>query len=130
MSDNTFAAAFGAYSLAGIEAGGFDDPAKAAARREQDALEALIAIRSPHVAGILGKVEIVADHVRDYPETYGRLVGELAACDRELSGPAADLAQVGEALAVVARRFEREGLFNGFVRLLGSAAEDARALAA
>ena len=130
MTKSAFAAAFGAYSLAGIETGDFVDPADDAARREAEAFEALVAISAPHPAGVLAKVKIVAQHVRDHEERFERLVGELDDCERELSAANADLGHVGEAVAVVCRRLERAGLHESFVRMLRSASRDARALRA
>lgn len=128
LTRTAFAEAFGAYHLAGIEAGGFDDPTDAAARREQDALEALIAIQSPHPAGVLAKVEIALQSVRDQSDHFNRLVGELGACEQELAAANVDFGHVGDALAVVSRRLGRAGLHDCYVRLLASAARDARAL--
>lgn len=128
MTKTAFAAAFGAYHLAGMEANGLADPAEDAARRYDEALENVTAIQAPNPAGVLIKIEIVAEHVRDQAEQFGRLGSELDACERELSAANADLAHVGDALAVVSRRLEREGLHESFVRLLRSAGRDARAL--
>lgn len=129
MTKTAFAAAFGAYHLAGIEAGGFLDPAEDAARREEEALSDLAAIQAPERAGVMAKVEIAARNVRDQSDHFARLVGELEACERELSAANADLGHVGDALEVVSRRLERAGLHESYVRLLRSAARDARALA-
>lgn len=123
-----FAAAFGAYKLAEIEAGGFVDREADADRRLHEAEEALIAIRSPDRAGIMGKLERVAEHARD--SDYGRLSDELDACQRELSAANADLDHVAAALRVLARRFEGEEMPSVWVRFLRSAADDAAALAA
>jgi hypothetical protein len=127
MTKTEFAAIYGAYLLADIAAGGLGDAAEGGGRGLREAEEAWIAARSPHVAGIMGKVERVADHVRDCE--YGRLAGELDACEQELTARAADLAHVGDALVVLAHRFERIEMHDFFVRLLRSAALDAKELA-
>jgi|GEM_PF-3796146 len=125
-----FAAAIGTFQLAEIEAGGFVGPCEVADRREREALDRLIATRSPHRAGIIWKIERAAESVRDQRDHFGRLVGELEACVNELAQTGADLAHVADALTVVSRRLEREGLYEGYARLLRSASVDARELVA
>jgi len=56
------------------------------------------------------------------------VVSELEASQREPAEPGADLADVDDALTVLARRFEREEVSDFDARLLRSAARDAGAL--
>ena len=121
--------AIGAREVASVHAGRLIGADHEVDHRLREAEAALIAARATDVAGLLTKLEIVFDHAHDNRDHFGRLVSELEACQREAAEPEADLAHVAEALTVLARRFEREDASDFDVRLLRSAALDARALA-
>lgn len=133
MMQETFdplAYALGAYSLATAHFDHAVDRPSEIDERLRLAEEALVATAATDLRGVMGKIERVWEHADENRDSYGRLLGELETCQRELMEPRADLGHSAAALSVLARRFERDGAGSFYVRLLRSAATDVRGLAA
>jgi len=126
---DSFACAVGEWAIANAFFGNVRRGHDFAGRRAAAADAELIGARASDAAGIAWKLDIVAGHVGDERERYGRLFDELHACIDEVAETEADFGHVEAALTVLAYRLRRVGVSDFYVSLARSAALDARELA-
>lgn len=126
---DALAYAIGERMIASVYAGACAGRSEVADRREREADAALICTRATDAAGIVCKLDIVAEHIGDERGRYGRLFDELHACIAEAAEPIVDFVHVEAALTTLARRLDREDAGEFYMWLVRSAARDARELA-